>query len=55
MLYRATAKLSGGRQVQSEPGTFAECAAWADRVREANGGEVTVRILRLPGGMEQGK
>lgn len=55
MLYRATANLSGGQQIQSEAGSFDDCAKWAEDVIRANGGDITVRILRIPGGTEQGK
>ena len=47
MIYRAVANLSGGQQIQSEAGSFEECARWADDVIRANSGEITVRITRV--------
>lgn len=47
MIYRAMASLSGGQQIQSEDGSFEECARWAEDVLRANGGEITVRITQV--------
>ena len=47
MIYRAVAILSGGQEIQSEAGSFEECAEWAEDVIRANSGEITVRINRV--------
>ena len=47
MIYRAVAILSCGQEIQSEAGSFEDCAEWAEDVIRANGWDITVRITQV--------